>query len=88
MRLSVFAVAGAALLAVSTTASADDNGALTGAAGRRNGSRRRWASRSRRGRCGRCGRGWRCDRRPATCCCRTCAMCEQNYNDDEQQYGR
>ena len=33
MRLSVFALVGAALLAVSTTASADDNGALTGAAG-------------------------------------------------------
>ena len=33
MRLSVFALAGAAILAVSTIASADDNGALTGAAG-------------------------------------------------------
>ena len=33
MRLSVVALAGAALLAVSTIASADDNGALTGAAG-------------------------------------------------------
>ena len=33
MRLSVVALAGASLLAVSTIASADDNGALTGAAG-------------------------------------------------------
>ena len=33
MRLSVVALTGAALLAVSTIASADDNGALTGAAG-------------------------------------------------------
>ena len=33
MRLSVFTLAGAALLAVSTIAAADDNGALTGAAG-------------------------------------------------------
>ena len=33
MRLSVVALAGAALLAVSTIASADDKGALTGAAG-------------------------------------------------------
>jgi hypothetical protein len=33
MRLSVVALAGAAILAVSTIASADDNGALTGAAG-------------------------------------------------------
>ena len=33
MRLSVVALAGAAFLAVSTIASADDNGALTGAAG-------------------------------------------------------
>ena len=33
MRLSVVALAGAAILALSTIASADDNGALTGAAG-------------------------------------------------------
>ena len=33
MRLSVVALAGASLLVVSTIASADDNGALTGAAG-------------------------------------------------------
>ena len=33
MRLSVVALAGAAILAVSTIAYADDNGALTGAAG-------------------------------------------------------
>jgi hypothetical protein len=33
MRLSVVALAGAALVAVSTIASADDKGALTGAAG-------------------------------------------------------
>jgi hypothetical protein len=33
MRLSVVALAGTVLLAVSTIASADDNGALTGAAG-------------------------------------------------------
>jgi len=33
MRLSVVALAGAAILAVSTIAFADDNGALTGAAG-------------------------------------------------------
>ena len=33
MRLSVVALSGVALLAVSTIASADDNGALTGAAG-------------------------------------------------------
>ena len=63
MRLSVVALAGAALLAVSTIASADDNGALTGAAGGAvTGAVVGGASWSRRGRCGWCGRGWRYQR--------------------------
>jgi hypothetical protein len=85
MRLSVVALAGAALLAVSTIASADDNGALTGAAGGRcNWSRRRWASWSRRGWYGWCGRGWRCNGCPSARCGGTrTTLCDKNDNHDQ-----
>ena len=91
MRLSVFALAGTTILATCTIAAADDNGALTGAAGgRRHRGRRRWTGRGRCGRCSRCGHWGRNNRGPATCCCRTRAraLCDQNDNADEQQYGR
>ena len=64
MRLSVVALAGASLLAVSTIASADENGALAGAAGGAvTGAVVGGANWSRRGRRGWCGRGWRCNGR-------------------------
>ena len=87
--ISVLALAGTAMLAACTMAAADDNGALTGAAGGAvAGAVVVWTDRGRSGWCGRRGYRRRNNGGPATCCCETCALCEQNYNDDQQQYGR
>jgi hypothetical protein len=84
----VFALAGTIILATCTITAADDNGALTGAAGGAvtgavvGGPVGAVVAVKRVRSLG--------DRGPATCCCRTRAraLCDQNDNADEQQYRR